>query len=587
MRWLWQTLARIAAWISPVAWCDAWLLKNAPVVWRTRVLHVLWYTALLYGLLRVLGLRLDFTVETIWDADELNNLVLAILALSALVGLVWYGRLRRTPMGDLKLRPVIVTLLLYTICTYPLLTLPHAITQPLAETYARLSDRETINDLIVEINRPVFFLICEQPGVEPEGLLARKDSLQRVGFDLREYRSSREICPSGTPFSIVTPDRDRDFDGVELRSHVMVLNDAMNRQDGLDGGSFMSLFSANRLFLSVLIAAVILSLSSRVTLGAPTRGIDPLRDLHTWFEGRFPELAHANIRLNRALIRDRPWLWSLRLEVALPYATAFVVAAMLLPEFIEWLVDQPMAERLAGLIGEFWMGLSIFLAVSAAFFAAFLAIARLQRQRMPVLTSRRDHVAAICCFFLPSLPAILLIAGFLETDAGDIAGLAFGLQVVFYWFSVVSYLCLLMPFGVAFRRLLLFAIGVIAAGLGNAALVMALPSRLQDPLIFGPFALYLICYLVMLRYWWWPTRKFRARFVEILASHMMFCAVLMPVILGVSLLYVLLPSGVSRAVEEILSLVWALLAFLFILFVANIPAYDLLRRAHAQPPRAG
>lgn len=92
---------------------DRWLLKNEPLVWRTRVHWVLFWSGVVHALVLFGYLFYPLTVDNVPSLETKEVLQFSILGLSGFTFLIWGIHTTRRPIIKTKLKGFVLTSVLY------------------------------------------------------------------------------------------------------------------------------------------------------------------------------------------------------------------------------------------------------------------------------------------------------------------------------------------------------------------------------------------------------------------------------------------------------------------------------------------
>ncbi len=103
---------------SPLGFLDRWLIKNHPLVWRTSIVHVVWYLGLFWLLFWAIGRYVPLaptappTLATIarWNTTMLTGVFIAFA--------LWtFAMIRHPPVGGSKTARAMTFAAIWAVCT--------------------------------------------------------------------------------------------------------------------------------------------------------------------------------------------------------------------------------------------------------------------------------------------------------------------------------------------------------------------------------------------------------------------------------------------------------------------------------------
>ncbi len=487
--------------INPLAPASRYFLRNAPTLWRTSLVKILWYLLLAHVALWFLGW---WTAEHLMSLPTRTEMVAFhawILPISIAIGVGWALTTWRVRIIDRRWRALGITLAIYFGFFYGLATLTQAYSAPYSLKVARLYDAKFLWQDAAALDDPLA-QICGEEGASDVRAAFRRIHKGRVHSEVLELGLEKMFAVDPPDCSRVRRElagdwysdelsldqlltalfdvRDRSLglrDSAELRNYISRTRDVLIAEMPNDG-------DLDRAFYEAFLAAGSAQLDGRLAAAQEAAKSHRMRHGTRYVEGLlrpaaaffafllaagmlYAEVHRAGFerwwvdagqrlrrpwrnrpgpisRLNSRFLRTRPRIWQLRLPAAALTVGVVAVFGWFAGEITDWIFD---------LIGEFnRFGLDddtfeIGFAIVYSAILVFVGIALMQSQRRYFELDIRARGAGVRFFlalFLPPYLACVLIVLLLSMtqDRGfksDDLLVWYGAPVLAFWAATFSW----------------------------------------------------------------------------------------------------------------------------------------------------
>jgi len=605
--------------LNPMRHMHAELLRRSPIIWRSYVLHVLWYLAIAYIGLYALGSAITVELDSIYSVAELDALRVAIWSAVALGAAYWIIKLKRVPLPDLRLSRILRTFGLYFVCLYPMVGLPTAFMIPLNNTIAStISDEKFYADrkFILSSNRSTLF-----------GSVSNKD---RCGEKLHKdmYVSFNDVAKSygylvyevnrisGDYFSLYDGayyfrgntylsdettyciDSEENFyllartrlstkpasltptSLTEVYSYFSVLKFAKDYSDiGGVTGAISNFFTLGTLSVSLALSVFLVFLTYSRNCLAPKSGAKISHWPRRFNLPKWPTPLSVR-NWDRRLLKLRPRAWATRFHVAVFYASLIILPVVFAADVMEFLLDILPYNMIGGVdkdivqigfVGFLFVGFVVFLIYSL----------RNQRRHIRCLDTTNDHLIAISAFFAPTIPglAFLLIYGFL-VDEEKIYGTAMVVSFFLFTSASISYILLISTIRSLVSSIIYAVISVIV--FFSAMIILNISNKYVENIIL----ILLMCYFMTIFIILLKNKRIKNGTI-ILKSNILIdiskYILLVSVFTPLFILVILDKFGLDLKVSGEAFILALTFGYLPVFLFLCRPVYDLLRHAYHIP----
>lgn len=399
--------------LNPFSLISGHLLKSWPSVWRTRIVHVSWWSLVAYCGLYIAGMQIPTDVKSISSVATLDFYAATISLAVATVMSYWLILVWQTPLANLRTPVLSATLLMYLACIYVAAVVPVGFNKALVARIApEIIDVEADYASLMKYNFGDCFQGREMNEEVKELFTTIPPKYGLTGADFN-CASHSYRCPEETPLCVILRTQDGKETGITLLQDRILFSKAI--KDYSDGkknnphpkilGQLTSAISAKasfldeeRLFVCFLASLMLLTLHVTKTPTEPVR-----TNSEVGIRGFIPSPRRLLTRrldlFGRYLLVNYPNLWATRFHVLIVYNILIIsisLGAFSALAAIDYYFDVIGAQ------------MSYPIVVAAIFTLPPVLSSLLQIHRPTPMTDKRQHIYFSSSLMLNFLPLILL-----------------------------------------------------------------------------------------------------------------------------------------------------------------------------------